>query len=87
MPADQATVPVEDRLGRDQERAPPLPGHEAGEQGDQRPVRPAEAGPPNLASEHRQLLAQDGYLGVLRQGVHPADSDEPEHPTDQLIEE
>jgi transposase-like protein len=40
-PAYQSAVPAEDGLGRDQERAPPLTGDEAGEQGDEGPVRPA----------------------------------------------
>ena len=66
-PADEAAVPVEHGLGRDQERAPPLARDQAGEQGDERPVGPAEAWPADLAAEHRQLVAQDEYLGVLRE--------------------
>ena len=38
MPADESPVPVEDGLGRDQERTPPLTRDKAGEQGDERPV-------------------------------------------------
>jgi hypothetical protein len=32
-------------------------------------------------------MAQDEYLGVLREGVLPVASDEPEQALDQLIEE
>jgi hypothetical protein len=49
-----------------QERAPPLTRDKTGEQGDERPVRPAEAGPADLAAQHCQLVAQGEYLGVLR---------------------
>ena len=80
-------MPVEHRLGRHKERAPPLTRDEAGEQGDERPVGPAEAWPPDLASEHRQLVAQDEYLGVLPQGIPPVGTNEPEHPTEELVEE
>jgi hypothetical protein len=50
-------MPVEDRLGRDEECRPPLWWDETGEQGDERPVRSAEAGAANLASKDRQLAA------------------------------
>ena len=68
---------TEDGLGRDRERSPPLTGDEAGQQGDgeEAAVRPAKAGPADLAAEHRQLVAQDEYLGVLCQGVRPVASD------------
>ncbi len=52
--------------GRDQERTPPLTRDQAGKQGDERPVRPVEAGPAGLAAEHRQMVAQVECLGVLR---------------------
>jgi len=50
-------------------------------------VGPAEPGPPDLAAEHGQLVAQDEDLGVLREGTHPVGPDEPEHPTEALVEE
>ena len=64
MPADEAAVPGEHGLGRDQERAPPFTGDEASEQGDERPIGPGEAGPPDLAAEHCQLVAQDENLSA-----------------------
>jgi hypothetical protein len=86
VPPDEVAVPVEHGPWRHQERAPPLTRDEAGEQGDERPVGPAEAWPPDLASEHRQLVAQDEDLGVLREGTRPVGPDEPEHPTEELVE-
>ena len=87
VPPDQAAVPVQDRLGRDEERSPPLPRDEAGEQGDQRPVRPAEARPGHLAAQHGQLMAQHEYLGVLRQAVHPVDAEELKGASGEAVEE
>jgi hypothetical protein len=60
----EPTVPVEQRLGRDEEALPALTGDEAREQGDQRAVGPGEAGTFHLALEDRQLLAQGHYLGL-----------------------
>jgi hypothetical protein len=73
-------VPVEHRLRRDQERAPPLTGDKAGEQGDERPVRPVEARPAELGAQHFHLGAQDEYLAVEpracthKPGTHPITS-------------
>jgi hypothetical protein len=78
VPPDEAAVPVKHGLWGYEERSPAVPRHEAGEQGDQSPVGPAEPGPPDLAAEHRQLVAQDEYLGVLREGAPPVARDEPE---------
>ena len=87
VPAYQPAVPVEDGLGRDQERTPPLTRDKTGQQGDERPVRPAEAGPADLAAQHRQLVAQDEDLGVLRDGAHPVDTDELEEAAQEPVEE
>ena len=87
VPPDETVVPVKDGLWCDEERTPPLTWDQAGEQGDERPVGPAEARPPDLAAQHRQLVAQDEYLGVLREGIGPAGPDEPERPTEDLVEE
>jgi hypothetical protein len=41
--------------------------------------------------EHRPLVAQHEDLGVLREGIRegigPVGPDEPEHPTEELVEE
>jgi len=58
-------MPVEDRLRRDEEWRLPLLWDEAGEQGDQCPVRPGEAGSADLASKDCHLVAQHEDLGVL----------------------
>ena len=87
MPADEAAVPVEHRPGRDQERTPPLTRDQAGEQGNERPVRPAEAGPPALAAEHRQLVAQDEDLGILGDVAQMVHTGELKDPTEETVEE
>ena len=70
VPSDEAAAPAEDGLWRYKEAVPPLTRDETREQSDQRTVGPAEAGAPDLAAEHGQLVAQDEDLGVLRKGVH-----------------
>jgi len=80
-------MPVEDRLWRDHECRSPLPWDEAGEQGDQRPVRPGEAGSANLASKDRHLVAQHEDLGVLRERVSPRQLERSKGSMDQALEE
>ena len=85
--ADEVAVPVEDGLRRDQERSPPLARDQAGDQGDERSVGPAEAWPADLAAEHRQLVAQDEYLGVFPEAIPAMGTNEPEYPAKGLVEE
>jgi hypothetical protein len=80
-------VPVEDGLGRDQERTPPLTRDDAGEQGNERPVRPAVAGPRDLAAENRQLVAQDEDLGILGDFAQVVHMDELKDPPEETVEE
>ena len=87
VPADEAAVPGEHRLGRDQERAPPFTGDEASEQGDERPIGPGEAGPPDLAAEHCQLVAQDEDLGILGDVAQMVRTDELKDPPEETVQE
>ncbi len=80
-------MPVEDGLRGDEEPMPPLTRDEASQQGDQRPVRPREAGPRALAAEDRQLVAQDQDLGILRQVVQMVYTDELKDATEETVEE
>ena len=80
-------MPVEHGLWGYEERAPPLAWDQAGEQGNYSPVGPTEPRPSDLATEHRQLVPQDEDLGVLGERIGPVDSDEPEHPPEELVEE
>jgi hypothetical protein len=41
----------------------------------------------DLAAEDGQLVAQDEDLGLLREGIGPVGPDEPEHATEELVEE
>jgi len=87
VPADEAAVPGEHGLGRDQERAPAFTGGEAGEQGDERPIGPGEAGPPDLAAEHCQLAAQDEDLGILGDVAQKVRTDELKDPPEETVQE
>jgi len=68
-PADERTVPTEDRLRRDEEQTPALARHETSEEGDKGSVGPGEAGTGNLAAKHSQLMAEHEDLGFLRRAV------------------
>ena len=51
------------------------------------PVRPGETGPVDLPTEHRQLVVQDEYLGILRYCVHLVDAEEREESAQEPVEE
>ena len=87
VPLDQATVPAEERLQCDQERMPPVPRHEAGEQRHERPVRPAEGRPGHLPAQHRQLVAKHEDLGVLCQCVQTVEAEELKGAPGEAVEE
>jgi len=80
-------MPVEDHLRRDEECRPPLSWDEAGEQGDQCPVRPGEAGSADLASKDCHLVAQHKDLGVLGERVPPRQSKEFDGAMDESVQE
>jgi hypothetical protein len=80
-------VPAKDRLGRNEERHPSLPADQPRQSGDERPIRPPEAGTGELAAQHGQLLAQHEDLRVLGDGVHPADPDQLDDASDESVEE
>ena len=86
-PPDERPVPAKDRLGRDEERRPPLSGNQPGESGDERPIRPAEAGTGDLASQHGQLVAQHEGLCILGDDVHPVGPDQLDDAPDESVEE
>jgi len=80
-------MPVEGRLRRDHECRSPLSWDEISGQGDERPVRPGEAGLADLASKDRHLVAQHKDLGVLGERVLPRQLERSEGAMDQAVEE
>ncbi|MDP1819866.1 MAG: hypothetical protein Q8K58_08265 [Acidimicrobiales bacterium] len=87
MSANETTVPIEDRLRGDKERRPPLARNEVREQSDERPVRPGEAGPCELATEDCELVAQHQNLCILGEAVRREKSGEPEGAVNKAVEE
>ena len=85
--AGRVGAAVEDGLGRDKERTPPLTRDETGEQGDQRVIILVEAWPGHLPAQHGQLVAQHEDLSVLGDGVHSVDARESKGTTDEAVEE
>jgi hypothetical protein len=80
-------VPAKDRLRLDEERRPAFAWQEIRENGDERPVRPREAGSGDLTAQHKKLVAEDQDLRVLGDGVHPMDAGQPHDAADQSVEE
>ncbi len=68
-------------------RVGPPTGHELGQGGDERPVRPLEAGTGDLGAQNGELVAQHKELRVLGDGARAADSDQLDDLTDKSIEE
>src|ERR1035437_7389049 len=66
---DQRAVPTEDRLGRDEERAPTLSRHKTSEEGDECTIGPGETRTVDLAAEYGQLMAEHQDLRVLGRGI------------------
>jgi hypothetical protein len=54
--SDEVTVPIENRLRRDEERRPPLARYEPGEQRNDGPDRPGQTRTGDLAAKHCQLV-------------------------------
>jgi len=86
-PSYKCPVPGEDGLRRDEECRPLLSRHKTSEEGDERPIRPGEAGTGDSSAQHGQLMPQDQDLGVFGHGVHLVDADSLEHATHQAVEE
>jgi hypothetical protein len=84
---NETAMPAEDRLRHDEECRPPLPSDEAGEQGDERPVRPGEAGSADLATKDRHMVAQHEDLGVLGEPVPPRQLERSKGAMDQAVKE
>ena len=80
-------MPGQDRLGRDEECGPTFLRDQTSEQGNERPVRPGEAGTGDLAAQDGELVSEDEDLGVLGHRVYPVHPDTLKHATDQAVEE
>ena len=65
-PGDQTSMPTQDCPRRDEHAEPPGGRQPQRERRDDRPVRPCQPRPSHLAMQHRELMAQDEDLGVLR---------------------
>ena len=86
MLPDQSSMPTQDGLGSHQERRPVCSWHQSGQRGDERPVRPREARPADLAEQDRELMAEHEDLGILGNGVHSPRLDQFDDATGQAIE-
>jgi hypothetical protein len=62
---DQPAVPAQQRLGFDQEARPAGSGQRAADRGEQGPVSRFQPGTWGLATEDRELVAQDEDLQIL----------------------
>jgi hypothetical protein len=62
---DQGAVPAQQRLGREEQRCPPLPGEHPAGGSEQDPVACGEPGAAGLAAQHPKLLPQHQDLQVF----------------------
>src|ERR1035441_5370968 len=83
---DQRAVPTEDLLGRDEERSPVFSRNKTGQDGDEGPVGPGEAGTGDLPVQHGQLVAEYEDLSVLGRGIHPTDANDLNDEPDETVE-
>jgi hypothetical protein len=84
---DQRAVPIEDRLGRDEERSPALTRHKTGQESDECTIGPGESWTDDLAAEYGQLMAEYQDLSVLSRGIQPVDTNGLEDAPDETVEE
>jgi hypothetical protein len=74
-------VPPKERLGRDHERGPPIPGKGSARRGEERPIPVFELRTADRTAEHPDLVAQHGILQLeLR---HAATSGEQSHQAEE----
>ena len=83
---DETPMPVEDRLRRDEKRSPSITGYEMRKKDDERAVGPGEARAFHLASQHRELMGQHEDLGLFRERVADAKTNQLEGATHHAIE-
>src|SRR5665811_647650 len=83
---DQPAVPAQDRLWADEERSPVFSRNKTGQEGDEGPVGPGEAGTGDLPVQHGQLVAEYEDLSVLGRGIHPMDANDLNDAPDGTVE-
>src|SRR5664280_2657488 len=83
---DQRAVPTEDCLWADEERSPVFSRNMTGQEGDEGPVGPGEAGTGDLPVQHGQLVAEYEDLSVLGRGIHPMDANDFNDVPDETVE-
>ena len=61
--------------------------NKTGQEGDEGPVGPSEAGTGDLPVQHGQLVAEYEDLSVLGRGIHPMDANDLNDAPDETVEE
>jgi len=84
---DKPSMPAQQRLRRDQHRMPRATRQHAAEGRQQETVRRRELRPPRLASQDRQLVAQDENLQLLGAVAAHEQNDQFEQPAGEDINE
>lgn len=80
-------MPGEHGFWRDEERCPSFCRYETGEEGDECPIRPGEAGTGDLPAQHGELMTEYEDLGVFGHGFHLMHADGLEYATRQAVGE
>jgi hypothetical protein len=80
-------MPGEHGFWRDEERCPSFSRYETGEEGDECPIRPGEAGTSDLPAQHDELMTEYENLGVFGHGFHLMHAVGLEYVTRQAVED
>jgi len=86
LSSHQLTVPAKQRLRRDEERCPPIPGNGSAGCGQQDAVEHGEPGTADLAAQHPKLLPEHQNLQVLRAVTGAREDQQADERSDQQPE-
>ena len=79
-------MPTQDRVRSDEEDRPAVTAEHASERGEDRSVDGFEAGPGDLALQHRELVAQHEDLDILGTLTAAPQHQQVDHEPDKTIE-
>jgi hypothetical protein len=86
LPLDKLAMPAKQRLRRDHERCPAVPGECSARRREERPIPIAKLRAADRPSEHLHLVAQDGVL-ELKLGNAPMSGERPDEAKEDEVDE
>jgi hypothetical protein len=80
-------MPAQQRRRLHEQAPPGRPGQQPNEPSQHRPIRPVDLRPGDLASQHRDLVAQDEQFGILGCRTPRQQRKAPQHLAEQQIQQ